>query len=197
LLQFKRGIMRGIDIRRGVQHLQGYLNEFSFRYSNRSGLDGSDRDRAARIPRASKTSDSRIDGLTKIRSKRQCAFVFGLAKTQGNSHFGVDLSPVVAYKLQMPTINRTEEFDSWLKGLRDLRARAKVLIRIDRLALGNPGDVAPVGEGVSEMRIDHGPGYRVYFKQRGDIATLLWGGDKDSQSSDIRKAKALANELEK
>jgi putative addiction module killer protein len=78
----------------------------------------------------------------------------------------------------------------------DTKARAKILVRIDRLALGNPGDVEPVGDGVSEMRIHYGPGYRVYFKQRGDVAILLFGGDKDSQSADIGKARTIANELE-
>lgn len=94
------------------------------------------------------------------------------------------------------TVRRTAEFDKWLKGLRDVRAKAKVLVRAERLALGNPGDVAPVGEGVSEMRIDYGPGYRVYFKQKGDTATLLCGGDKDSQQADIGNAKDIAGKLE-
>lgn len=97
----------------------------------------------------------------------------------------------------MAEIVRTAEFDKWLKALRDTKARAKVLIRIDRLALGNPGDVEAVGDGVSEMRIHYGPGYRVYFKQQGDVTTLLFGGDKDTQTSDIGKAKALAKNLEK
>jgi putative addiction module killer protein len=96
----------------------------------------------------------------------------------------------------MMTVRRTAEFDKWLKGLRDVRAKAKVLVRAERLALGNPGDVAPVGEGVSEMRIDYGPGYRVYFKQKGDTATLLCGGDKDSQQADIGNAKDIAGKLE-
>ena len=76
------------------------------------------------------------------------------------------------------------------------KRQAKILIRIDRLAKGNPGDVAPVGEGVSEMRIDSGPGYRAYFKKKGDVATFLYGGHKASQEADIRKAKALAKGLE-
>jgi putative addiction module killer protein len=97
----------------------------------------------------------------------------------------------------MATIRRTAEFSDWLRNLRDLRARAKIVARIDRLALGNPGDVAPVGSGVSEMRIHYGPGYRVYFVQHGaDIVVLLCGGDKGSQASDIAAAKRLANELE-
>ena len=109
----------------------------------------------------------------------------------------VDHLRSVAYKLQMPTVKRTPEFSSWLKELRDIRARAKIVARIDRLVLGNPGDVAPVGSGVSEMRIHYGPGYRVYFSQRGaEIVVLLCGGDKGSQVSDIAMAKRLASELE-
>jgi putative addiction module killer protein len=96
-----------------------------------------------------------------------------------------------------PTIKRTDEFSIWLRDLRDIRARAKVLARIDRLSLGNPGDVAPVGDGISELRIHYGPGYRVYYVQRGEeIVVLLCGGDKSSQASDIRAAKKLARELE-
>jgi putative addiction module killer protein len=94
-------------------------------------------------------------------------------------------------------LKRTDEFSVWLSGLRDIRAKAKILARIDRLALGNPGDVAPVGNGVSEMRIHYGPGYRVYFVQRGkEVVILLCGGDKSSQASDIAAAKKLADELE-
>jgi putative addiction module killer protein len=97
----------------------------------------------------------------------------------------------------MPTIKRTDEFSTWLRDLRDLRARAKVLARIDRLSLGNPGDVAPVGDGISEMRIHYGAGYRAYYIQRGEeIVVLLCGGDKSSQASDIKMAKKLASELE-
>ncbi len=96
----------------------------------------------------------------------------------------------------MAEILRTAEFDKWLKALRDTKARAKVLIRIDRLVLGNPGDVESVGDGVREMRIHYGPGYRVYFKQHGDKTILLFGGDKDSQAADINRAKAIAEALE-
>ena len=97
----------------------------------------------------------------------------------------------------MPKVVRTEEFSLWVKGLRDARARAKVLLRIDRLELGNPGDVAPVGEGVSELRIHYGPGYRVYIVQRGEeFVVLLCGGDKSSQDADISRAKKLAREWE-
>ena len=93
----------------------------------------------------------------------------------------------------MIEVRRTAEFDQWINDLRDHVARARIMIRIDRLALGNPGDVKPVGEGISELRIAHGPGYRVYFMQRGDVVViLLCGGDKSTQSRDIAKAKILA-----
>jgi len=97
----------------------------------------------------------------------------------------------------MTEIRRTEVFARWLEGLRDVRGRARVLARIERLAAGNPGDVAPVGEGVSELRIDYGPGYRVYFKKRGHrLIILLAGGDKSTQAKDIRAALRLARGLE-
>lgn len=95
----------------------------------------------------------------------------------------------------MVVIRGTDTFVSWLKALRDIRARAKIRVRIDRFSQGNPGDVGPVGEGVSEMRIDFGPGYRVYFVRRGVFVTLLCGGDKSTQGADIAKAKTLAKEL--
>lgn len=93
----------------------------------------------------------------------------------------------------MIELRRTEEFRSWLIRLKDRTARHKILVRIDRLAAGNPGDVKSLGSGISEMRIDHGPGYRVYFTQRGPvIVILLCGGDKRSQRADIERAKTLA-----
>ena len=93
-------------------------------------------------------------------------------------------------------IRKTETFVQWLDGLRDVRARARVQVRIERLAAGNPGDVEPVGEGVSELRIDYGPGYRVYFKKQGrDVVVLLAGGDKRTQSADIKTALRLARNL--
>lgn len=93
-------------------------------------------------------------------------------------------------------IRKTEHFVKWLDALRDLRARARVQVRIERLAAGNPGDVKSVGEGVSEMRIDYGPGYRVYFTKRGLVTIiLLAGGDKNSQSADIKAALRLARNL--
>ncbi len=94
-------------------------------------------------------------------------------------------------------IRKTEVFTRCLDGLRDISARARVLARIERLAAGNPGDVAPIGEGVSELRIDYGPGYRVYFKKRGRrLIILLVGGDKSTQAKDIRAALRLARGLE-
>jgi putative addiction module killer protein len=85
-----------------------------------------------------------------------------------------------------------------MNGLADDKAQAKIVSRIERLGLGNPGDVKPVGEGVSEMRVPHGPGYRVYFKQTGKIVILLLcGGDKSTQDKDIRRAKQMAAELRK
>ncbi len=96
----------------------------------------------------------------------------------------------------MYEIRKTETYVRWLDGLRDIRARAKVLARIERLAAGNPGDVSPVGEGVSELRIDYGPGYRVYYTMRGrEMVILLAGGDKRTQAADIKKALSLARNL--
>lgn len=93
----------------------------------------------------------------------------------------------------MVELLRTADFDKWLSRLKDGRAVARIADRLDRLAMGNPGDVKPVGEGVSELRIAYGPGYRVYFLQKGSIVILLLcGGDKGSQSRDIKNANALA-----
>jgi putative addiction module killer protein len=93
-------------------------------------------------------------------------------------------------------VRRTPEFDRWLRGLRDRVGRAWIARRLDRLALGNPGDVKPVGAGISELRIDAGPGYRVYYCRRGDALVVLTGGDKSSQAADIARAQALASALE-
>ena len=96
----------------------------------------------------------------------------------------------------MLEVRRTAVYARWLDGLRDVRARARVLVRVERLAAGNPGDVRPVGEGVSEMRIDYGPGYRVYFKRQGlTVVVLLAGGDKRTQNDDIDTARRLARNL--
>ena len=97
----------------------------------------------------------------------------------------------------MVEVRKTEAFAKWIDGLRDVRGRAKVLARIERLAAGNVGDARPVGEGGSELRIDFGPGYRVYLKWRGaSLVILLAGGDKGSQATDIARAKRLAGHLE-
>ena len=96
----------------------------------------------------------------------------------------------------MVEIRKTELFAKWIDNLRDAQAKARVLVRIERLASGNSGDVKPVGEGVSEMRIDYGPGYRMYFIKRGnELIILLAGGDKSSQTADIKVAIRLASNL--
>lgn len=96
----------------------------------------------------------------------------------------------------MIEIRKTDVYAIWLDGLLDIRARARILARVERLAAGNPGDVGPVGGGVSEMRIDYGPGYRVYYKKLGhELIILLAGGDKRTQASDIKTALRLARNL--
>lgn len=96
----------------------------------------------------------------------------------------------------MIEIRKTEIFAKWLDGLRDIRARARIQARIERLASGNPGDVKSVGEGVSELRIDYGTGYRVYYKKVGrQVVILLAGGDKSTQTKDIKTALRLAENL--
>jgi len=96
----------------------------------------------------------------------------------------------------MIEIRKTELFAKWIDDQRDIQAKARVLVRIERLASGNAGDVKPVGEGISEMRIDYGPGYRVYFTKRGsELIILLAGGDKSSQVADIKVALRLARNL--
>lgn len=96
----------------------------------------------------------------------------------------------------MIEIRTTDVFNQWLDGLLDLRGRARIQARIERLAAGNAGDTKPVGEGISELRIDCGPGYRVYFKMHGRKSViLLAGGDKSTQGSDIKTASRLARNL--
>ena len=100
------------------------------------------------------------------------------------------------YSFQMIELIRSATFDRWLSGLRDRRAMARIAARLDRMAAGNPGDVQPVGEGVSELRINYGPGYRVYFIQQGPVLIiLLCGGDKSTQAADIKTATRLAAEV--
>ena len=96
----------------------------------------------------------------------------------------------------MIEIRQTEAYARWFRRLRDRQARVRIDSRLRRLSLGNPGDVRPVGEGVSEIRINYGPGYRVYFARQSDVLiVLLAGGDKDSQERDIRRALELARGL--
>jgi putative addiction module killer protein len=93
-------------------------------------------------------------------------------------------------------VEKTDVFLKWLRNLNDVRAVARIQIRIDRLSLGNMGDVKAVGEGISEMRIDYGPGYRVYLKKSGiRVVILLCGGDKSSQIADIKAAKRMAKDI--
>jgi putative addiction module killer protein len=95
----------------------------------------------------------------------------------------------------MLTLRQTPQFQKWREGLKDNRARALIASRLDRLAFGHAGDVRPVGQGISELRIHYGPGYRVYFQRRGDaIIILLCGGDKDTQPRDIETARQLAGQ---
>ncbi len=98
----------------------------------------------------------------------------------------------------MKQIRKTDVYAEWIDNLRDLQGRARILVRVERLASGNPGDVKAISDGVSELRVHVGPGYRVYFSQRGnDIVILLAGGDKRTQPRDIQTALQLAKNLEK
>lgn len=95
----------------------------------------------------------------------------------------------------MLEILKSATFERWFNGLRDREAQARINARIRRLSLGNPGDVKPVGSGISEMRIDHGPGYRLYYRKQGAaFILLLCGGDKRSQSADIKRAHEIAKD---
>ncbi|MFY0665789.1 MAG: type II toxin-antitoxin system RelE/ParE family toxin [Natronospirillum sp.] len=97
----------------------------------------------------------------------------------------------------MIEVRKTSHFTRWFESLKDRRAKARIQARIDRVEMGHFGDVAPVGEGVSELRIFYGPGYRVYFVQKNDIIVILVsGGDKSTQAADIAKAKEMAKQLE-
>lgn len=98
--------------------------------------------------------------------------------------------------MDMVEIRKTELFAKWIDGLKDVRARARILVRIERLAAGNPGDAKPVGEGVLELRIDYGPGYRVYYTRYAQsVIILLAGGEKRTQDRDIKTALRLARNL--
>jgi putative addiction module killer protein len=96
----------------------------------------------------------------------------------------------------MIEIRQTEQYAKWFKSLKDRTARLRIDVRIRRLSLGNPGDVKPVGDGISELRINYGPGYRIYFTQRNDeLILLLVGGDKSTQWKDIAKAKEIGKSI--
>ena len=111
-------------------------------------------------------------------------------------HLQLDTNVSHGIHLLMIQIQQTDTYAKWFTGLKDRISRARIDIRIRRLSLGNAGDVKSVGDGISELRVDHGPGYRVYFVQRGDVLiVLLAGGDKSTQKKDILKAKALAKDL--
>lgn len=108
----------------------------------------------------------------------------------------IDKNPPVLYEGQQFSVTQTEQFAAWLKALRDLEGRARILKRLRRLADGHFGDCKAVGEGVSELRMFFGPGYRAYFTMVGDtVVLLLVGGDKDSQPRDIALARKLAKEV--
>ena len=101
------------------------------------------------------------------------------------------------YSRSLVEVRQTAEFEAWFAALRDTKARGRIAQRIARVELGNFGDAEPVGDGVTELRIHYGPGYRLYAKRRGPTVTiLLCGGDKSTQAQDIRRAKALAKEIE-
>ena len=105
--------------------------------------------------------------------------------------------PAVNYNSRLTEIRETPEFKDWIRNLKDRRAIGRINIRLRRISLGNLGDIKPVGEGISELRILYGPGYRVYLTQRGDVLViLLCGGDKSRQKQDIKRAKELAKELD-
>jgi putative addiction module killer protein len=105
----------------------------------------------------------------------------------------MDHETSVSYSRHVIEVVQTDEFETWLKKLRDLRGKARIIRRLDRLAQGNSGDVRPIGKGLSELRLDVGPGYRVYYLQDGEtLILLLCGGDKSTQQKDIDKAHELA-----
>jgi len=141
-----------------------------------SGVEGSEATRDTRHPTLSERKAAR---------GTETAYVITVVVTDGIDN----------YSYQMIEILRSNIFDRWLSGLRDRRAVVRIAARLDRLAAGNPGDAQPVGDGISELLVNYGPGYRVYFIQKGRVLiVLLCGGDKSTQDRDIRQAKVLASE---
>jgi putative addiction module killer protein len=100
----------------------------------------------------------------------------------------------VVYGTTPCRVLRSATYDAWFSRLVDRQAKVRIAVRVDRLAFGNPGDVRPIGSGLSELRVDYGPGYRVYFMQRGALIVLLCGGDKRTQAADIDRAKEMAED---
>ena len=148
-------------------------------------------DNGVRVPKAIHSqSKATVTALGSVTSNPDLVYAAGIGPHPLRSKYPV------AYSMVMLEIRQTDVYARWFRRLRDRQARVRIDNRIRRMSLGNPGDVRPVGEGVSEIRIDYGPGYRVYFAQRGDaLLILLAGGDKDSQERDIRRALELAREL--
>lgn len=133
----------------------------------------------------------------KCRQRRQSILLRDSSDCRYAGAGEIDISVVDRIQSGMITLRRTLEFIKWMGDLKDGRAKRAIAARIERLVNGNPGDVKPVGHGVSELRIRFGPGYRVYYVQRGSVLIiLLCGGDKSTQDSDIKRAYEIAQELE-
>jgi len=114
------------------------------------------------------------------------------------STFLLDIMYLIGYHVFIVKIKQTEAYEEWFNSLSDGRAKARIDVRIRRMSLGNPGETRSVGEGVMELKIDYGPGYRVYYLSKGKtVVILLAGGDKKTQNKDIARAKALAKEIQK
>jgi len=126
---------------------------------------------------------------------RACADCF-LVQTKDTNASTIDILYLIRYNMYMIEIRETAVYKKWFEALKDKKAKARIDVRIRRISLGNFGDVKPVGKGISELKIDYGPGYRVYFmKQENIIVILLCGGDKSTQPKDIQKAQDLVRLL--